>query len=124
MVSDIVNVRIGKLWLDDDNIIRYVVNPGMDESLDDVIEVVKAFDEIRKDKIYPFLGDIRGAKSISREARQYVAKSIVSSASAIIVGSPVSQMLGNFVLRFHRSEIPQRLFTSEDEAIEWLKSFL
>jgi len=123
MVVDILKVRVGNIWLDDNNIIRYVITPGMDETLDDLIEVIKAIDEIRNGNVYPLLGDIRGAKSITREARQYAEKSIVATASAILVGSPVSKVLGNFVIRIHKSKIPVKLFTSEDEAINWLKGF-
>lgn len=123
MVVDILKVRVGNIWLDDNNIIRYVITPGMDETLDDLIEVIKAIDEIRNGNVYPLLGDIRGAKSITREARQYAEKSIVATASAILVGSPVSKVLGNFVIKIHKSKIPVKLFTSEDEAINWLKGF-
>ena len=72
--------------------------------------------------------DLRQIKSQTREARDYYGgeeSGRCFSAAAVLVESPVSRLLGNFFIGFNKStNAPLKLFTSEQEAIEWLKTFL
>jgi hypothetical protein len=75
----------------------------------------------------PLLVDLREVKSQTAEARAYLAgrEGIqVSQAVALLTGSPLSRVLGNFYLGLNKPSIPTRLFTSEEEARAWLRSFL
>jgi hypothetical protein len=69
------------------------------------------------------LVDLRLLKSQTPEARALLAGPVaarVSAAVALLIGSPLSRVLGNFYLRFNRPETPTRLFSSEEEARAWL----
>ncbi len=75
----------------------------------------------------PLLVDLRGVKSQTAEARAYLAGREgvqVSQAVGLLIGSPVSRVLGNFYLGLNKPSVPTRLFTSEEEAQAWLRSFL
>jgi hypothetical protein len=75
----------------------------------------------------PLLVDLREAKSQTAEARAYLAGPeglAVSQAVGLLIGSPVSRVLGNFYLGLNKPSIPTRLFTSDEEALAWLRSFL
>ncbi|MFL5358792.1 hypothetical protein [Archangium sp.] len=75
----------------------------------------------------PLLVDLRGVKSQTAEARAYLAgrEGIqVSQAVGLLIGSPVSRVLGNFYLGLNKPGVPTRLFTSEEEAQAWLRGFL
>ena len=48
----------------------------------------------------------------------------VSAAVALLIGSPMSRVIGNFYLGFNRPQTPTRLFTDTDEAEAWLRTFL
>jgi hypothetical protein len=64
---------------------------------------------------------------LDREARQYYAGpqyAAVVSATALLVRSPVGRLIGSFVRRLTRPLSPIRTFTSESEALAWLKGFL
>jgi hypothetical protein len=83
--------------------------------------------KISKGKKLPLLVDSRNIKSMEREARVYYAgeegrKSV--SACALLIGSPVSRVIGNFFMGLNKPLVPTRLFTSETEAIEWLRRFI
>ena len=45
-------------------------------------------------------------------------------AQAIIVDSPVSRLIGSFFLGLNKPPFPTKLFTSEADAVEWLKGYL
>jgi hypothetical protein len=72
----------------------------------------------------PFLIDIRNIRSITREAREYLASAEASeplTAVGLLTTSPISRVIGNFFLGLNRPPHPIRMFTSEEEAIAWLR---
>jgi hypothetical protein len=61
------------------------------------------------------------------EAREFWAKKEscpYSSADAYITTYLGHKIIGNFYLKFNKPGRPTRVFTKEDEAVEWLKTFL
>lgn len=73
----------------------------------------------------PVLVDASQVASQDREARAlYAGSEAVSftSACAIVVGSPVSRIVGSFFLGFNKPLYPTRLFSSREEAERWLGS--
>ncbi|MFA6168910.1 MAG: hypothetical protein WC700_19955 [Gemmatimonadaceae bacterium] len=120
-------VRVAGLWLGEDGIVRIIHVPGAEVTLEDAKETMLAYLQIRQDKRRPLFVDTRTMKSLAREARKYYAgdeAAQVASAVAIIVGTPVSRVLGNFYLGLSNPHLPSRLFSSDDEALEWLKGYL
>jgi hypothetical protein len=63
---------------------------------------------------------------ISKEAKIYSAKQKPNSpiAMALIVTSTANRLVGNFYINFNKPAVPTKLFSTEEKAIEWLKSFL
>ncbi len=77
-------------------------------------------------KSFPFFADVTRVKSIDREAREEFSngKGIeMMSACALLIKSPVSQIMGNFFMMVNKPHIPTRLFTSAKDALEWLNKF-
>lgn len=71
----------------------------------------------------PVLIDLRLVRSMSREAQSYAARPDLApriERGAILLGNPVSVLLGNFFLFISRPAVPTRLFRSEDVARAWL----
>ena len=75
----------------------------------------------------PVLVDMTDVRSMNRDARMYYAgpeTAAVECAAALLVGSPLTSVIGNFFLGLNKPLIPTRLFTREEEALTWLGSFL
>jgi hypothetical protein len=71
--------------------------------------------------------DLTKVTAIHREARLYFAgeeTAKVQSAAGLLIGSPLTRAIGNFFMGLNKPLIPTRLFTSEAEAIAWLKGFV
>jgi hypothetical protein len=120
-------LRTARLRLGDDGIVRIIWVPGAEVTLEDAKETMAAYLKLNKGKRLPLFVDTKTMKSLSRDARKYYAgeeAAKVASAVAIIVGTPVSRVLGNFYLGLSNPHLPSRLFTSESEALEWLKGYL
>ncbi len=100
---------------------------GAEVTLDDARTNVALCLERNAGRRRPLLVDLRAVKSQTAEARAYLAGregSQVSQAVGLLIGSPVSRVLGNFYLGLNKPSVPTRLFTSEEEAQAWLRDFL
>ena len=119
--------RVARLWVGDDGICRIIHVPGAEVSLEDARETMSAYKKLNQGKRLPLLIDTKTMRSLSRDARQYYASeeaAACASAAAIIVGTPVSKVLGNFYIGLSNPHLPSRLFSSEDQALEWLRGFV
>ena len=70
--------------------------------------------------------DMTSTTEISKEARDYFANERTGSiqrATALLIGSPVSRVIGNFFLGLNRPLSPTRLFSDPHKAIQWLQTF-
>ena len=114
-----------KIWKEDG--ILYSV---YSENLNINIEIAKNCVETRiaysQGISYPVLIDMKGVKSVTKEARDYLADegARLIKGGALIVESALNKMLGNLFLRINKPKIPVKLFTDEKEAKEWLQQYL
>jgi hypothetical protein len=126
-MENVQSSRVAKVWVGEDGIARIIHEPNCDVTLADAQETMAAYEKVNQGKRLPLFIDTMTMRSLSREARHYYASeeaAAVASAAAIIIGSPVSRVLGNFYLGLSNPHLPSRLFTDEDEALAWLRGFL
>lgn len=72
----------------------------------------------------PVLVDMRGVISADRGTRELAAGpgvSAVTARLAILVGNPVTRVLGNFFLRVSAPKYPTKIFNDETLARAWLR---
>ena len=117
-----------RIWLPGDGIVRVVIRAGFDEKLAHAQENVAAVRKVSGGVRRPLLADPRQSKGIDREARTFYTglegqKAIC--AIAILVSSPLSHVIGNFVSSLYaKTPVPSRLFRDEAEALAWLRVFV
>jgi len=127
MNSEPVLTRTAKVWLRADGLIQAVSLPGTHEGLVDAQANMAAIAGFALDQKRPVLIDMRQMTRIEREARTYYATGggrLVVTAVALLIGSPVSRVIANFSLALNPPPVPMRLFSSEAEAVTWLKNFI
>ena len=126
MNYEIVETKTAKIYVDE-GIIHYRILPEAEVTIEDTKEYVAIHSKLVGDKKIPNLTDLRNLKSVTREARAYLSgkeAAALTFACALIIGSPVSRVIGNFFLGLNKPAYPTRLFTSEEKAIEWVKGFI
>jgi len=118
-----VVTRTARIWVDADGIMRHVCTAGSEHALADAEEAVAAYGRIWGGVLRPLVVDLSTVKSIDRAARiHYSTQSFpYVSAVALVVGSPLSRMIGNFFLGLNPSTLPVKLFRSEPQAEAWLR---
>lgn len=126
-MSSEFDARSQWIHLGGDGIVYIKTKPGVEIDLADAEESVQKVALLCQGAARPTLVDLSDLKSITREARSYYAgpeTAKVESAMALVIKSPLTKAIGNFFLSLHKPMIPTRLFRSEVEAVEWLRTFL
>ncbi len=124
MAGEPILQRAARYWLDDDGFLRGVLNEGVDYRLEDAVEMMALHRKMTEGQARGFLMDIRAIRSLPREVRTYFTQpehAQVHRAVALVVGSPLSRAIGNFFLGFNKPAMPMRLFSEDEDALEWLR---
>ena len=119
-----VSTETGTHYLDDQGIVHTTSFQGVEETLEQAKASIVAIRQVSEGKRRPLLLDMRPIKSQKREVREYYASPEAAdayTAAAILVGSPISKMIGNIFIGIGKLPVPTKLFSGEAEAIEWLK---
>jgi hypothetical protein len=114
-----------RIWLREDGIVQLVWVPGVSVGSDDVVAAAEAASALAGGRKYPLLVDARGGGPPDRRARSELARQGKGvPAVAMIVDTPLSRMMGNFVIVVNKPVAPTRLFADEGSAVAWLTGFL
>ncbi|MEK6256193.1 MAG: hypothetical protein N2C13_02605 [Chloroflexota bacterium] len=126
--TKVYETRTTRDWLDEDGIIHSVIFlPRVETVKEDVLASLENFSKLAQGIKRPVLNDLRNLKNANRESRAAgVGKEAIKIISAIglVVRSPVQRTVGNLFQQINRPPFPTKIFTSETEAIAWLKEFV
>ena len=123
--SEVIETRTARIWLQQDGIVCIKVIANSEQTRADVENSMLIVAKIGEGKKLPLLMDITESKGIDREGRHYSASDGVGkhiTGMAVLINSSFSRVMGNFWLRTTKPVFPTQLFTSEQKAIEWLKT--
>lgn len=117
--------RTEVIELAEDGVMRCTVKETDRHDLDDARENVRASAVVAGGRRVPVLLDLRRARNVSREARAHYAGEENARqvlAVAMLIGSPLGVVIGNFILQVNRPRYLLRLFRDEGEAVRWLRT--
>lgn len=89
------------------------------------VEMVQLRKELTNNIPKHFILDGKNLTNVTKGARDYLASKDATDgiiAGAFLVDSPLTKILGNFFLKISKPNKPSKLFTSKEEAIEWLST--
>lgn len=114
-----------RMWFPADGVVRLVWSPPVPSGFDDAVATIEAMIELTGDRPAPLFVDVRQAGPQDRAGRlEFIRRHEVVSAVAIVVGSPLSRMMGNFFINVNKPKAPTRLFDDEAAALAWLKEYV
>jgi hypothetical protein len=109
--------------LDPRGFVRATIRDGASFDLDDAKEAVAATWHVAGEQRRAVLVDMRGVRAQSRQAREYfdgVEAARILRGVALLVGSPLSRVVGNFFVKIGEHRVPTRLFNDEADAETWV----
>ncbi len=127
MSEKIIETTAYLTWMGKDGIARTTAKPNADVTLKEAKENSIAVNSLSTGQNFPLLVDAREIRSITKEARDLFSlnnRSSYVNSFAIIIGSPLSRIIGNFFMGLNKPRVPVKLFNSEQEALVWLKKYL
>ena len=113
-----------KIWLE--NGIAYCIIKTRKIDGQVAREMVSLRHQFFKGRHFPSIVDVRSVKSVTKEARDIFAShdgTVMLKAAALVTSSVIGKMLATFFMTFNKPNIPIKLFSAEDEAVEWLASY-
>lgn len=113
-----------EITLDEDGILRLRMVHGTVIDLDLAKRIVARASELSAGTPRPMLVHGDDTKNMNREARRYFANTPGPAAQAIVVNSPIGRMIASAYTGLSKQNLPTQTFVSEEEAVEWLKTFL
>ncbi len=118
----------GKVLLYENGILHQVYEDAITLDIDDSRKEIGIYKkEYCADGKRPILVDITKVKSVTRASRSMYSSEETAGlllGAALLVGNPVSRVVGNFYLGLNKSTMPIKLFTDIDEAWNWLEKLL
>jgi hypothetical protein len=96
---------------------------GVTLELGDAVEAFAMTWKVAGERRRGVLVDMRGLRAQSRQVREYFVSEEVArrmTAVALLIGSPVSRIIGSFFLRMGTHRVPTRMFTDVTDATTWL----
>jgi hypothetical protein len=114
-----------RMWLRPDGIVQVVWAPRTTVHLEDAGATLDAMVKLTCGRRSPLLVDMRDTGPQDRRTRaEWTSRTGLQSAVALIVGTPLSRMLGNLLLMVNKPQFPVRLFDNEESALAWLTDFV
>lgn len=95
-------------------------------SVDDVKSIALSCKNIGGDNCFPLLIKVDKYTLPSAEARRFIAQADANpyaKAEAYVISDLPQKIVSNFFLKFDKPARPTKIFTNEEEALEWLKQF-
>lgn len=109
-----------------DGLLEYRANPGLVITHDVALQVMEVGCQIT-DVPRPTLVWMQDMARVDRQARALFASEEymrLSSQTALVVGSPVSRVIGNFFVGLNRPSYPVKIFDDAKLAAKWLQGFV
>jgi len=122
-----IELKTATVNLRNDGIMHIHIKEGKEMQLEDAIEVVKTMGKIGNRQKFPVLIDCGEFAAIDNEVRIFsVSKeaNIYTSADAVAYHSVAHKLLVDFYVNHNKPTIPTKVFSDNESAIVWLKTFI
>lgn len=120
----IIDISTGRISIIQDEIVKLEFTPNVKINLEQAKEIFQARLQLIACNKQFVLTDLRTVPVPDIHARNYTQSNEVTNIThgmAILIGSPMSKILGNFFFGINKAKFPTKLFTCQDTAIDWLK---
>lgn len=110
-----------------DGIMQFDFKPCDEFTVNDLKEANAATDILGENKTFPRLVFVKHFIRFDKDVRAETAteeSNRTTLAAAFVTNILALKFIGNFYVSFNKPARPTRIFSSEEEAVEWLKSFM
>jgi hypothetical protein len=124
--TEIFELPSSFMWFGENGIFYSKTRKTPPRTLDDVKETIVFYKNIVKGRKVCIILDISDYQPPSKEARDYLAVEMpkLVKAMAILSDSPLGRMIANLFFKIKHQPYPMKMFSTEEEATQWIKQYL
>jgi len=125
-MSEIIETSTAHISLLEGNIVKTQFKQDIEAGIEDIKQNHEVAQKIAKGKKHFVLLDVRGFATGSDKAKKFCASQDPMNyriAVAALVDSLAVRIRCNSFIKNNKPEVPTRVFSKEQEAIDWLKGF-
>ena len=114
-------------FLIEDNVLVVNYKEGLHITYEIAEQIVRDRLTFTKGKKMPVIINSHGVISIDKPAREFLASengTVGLLATAIIVDSDYTRLLGNFFIIVNKTKIPVRIFSDIPRSVKWLQKYI
>jgi hypothetical protein len=126
MPSPVIRTPINEKYIDDEGFLRMKVIDGVQITVDNLKEDMSVNKELTGGKKICVLYDARPNFLITVQAREFLQTEAFNAdrlATAVITNKLGVRIMVNFMTRVKKTVTPLRVFSNEEKALKWLRSF-
>lgn len=120
-----VSCKAGMITLRSDHILMFHPHDGITTChISDLKEMYEIFMDLTNGIPHLYLSDNTNVKTFGAEERIYVSANFhhFASACAIKENSAIVRFITHTIIHFNKPQIPMKMFKTEQEGVNWLKS--
>ena len=121
-----VVTSVAEMQVDEDGILRIKILPGANLTLDAVKEYFEATQKLLAGKKALVLFDGSAEYQITEEAKAFGSSEVMAStriAIAYVAKSITNKLMFNLYSSVYKPSVPTKMFSNQESAVKWLKSF-
>jgi hypothetical protein len=124
-ISEIIQTEKFAIFLRSDNIIQVQIADGVECDLQDTKQIVLAIENVCDGNKYPLMALYGSFDTFTKEGMDIIANHPYSIADALVTHQHWAiELIAKFYLKRFNPIRPTQLFSNEESALRWLKSFL
>ena len=117
--------EFAQVWFEN-GVVHILYKPGCVLNINNIKLIVEDRITVSNGKTSPILIDLRNLVSSDNATRSYLATPEAERylcAGAMIINNELQKLLMNLYLKIDKPNLPARVFTSKEKALEWLEQF-
>ena len=127
MTKEFTDTRMARIWVEAEKVVFIDTKPAAEFDVADIKELQEISLKLAGGCDYVICADINNIKSVTKEARDFSGDKMGDHKSllavALIMGSPISRVIGNLFMGLNKPIYPTKLFNDKEKAYKWLKGF-
>lgn len=123
--ADALMTPWGPIWLSAEGVVMNI-GTNSSQTKEEVAEYLSYIKKAAGGKPRPLLIEISLVRNASKELREEYDRQKFDelvTATALVTGTSISNMIGNIIIGITKSKLPVKLFTNPTKAREWLLQY-
>lgn len=124
-ISEVIIAEKYAIFLRNDDILQVQIAEGVECDVEDMKMIIDAIAQVSNGKKHPLMALYGSLNTFTTEGMEIIAKHPYSLADALVTREYwAMELIAKFYLKRFNPIRPTKIFSNEEAALDWLKSFI